>query len=453
MSFSQWFSKKSLIRGLVSKTQGESRHLNSVVSSKKGLEADFFSDVKKMGMVRGRDLFFPYISSGKGKGPYVELKDGSVKMDLVSGIGVHILGHGHPLIQEAAIKGSLKDTLMQGNLQMGEEYYLAGKKLTSLASRKSQLRHCWITNSGSMANENALKICRQKKKGAPFILSMKHAFAGRTVMMSEITDNPAFRQGQPSYREVLRVPFFDKKDPNSKESLKVLKDHIRERKGEICAFVSELILGEGGYVRAPRDFFAPLFEECKKEGIPVWLDEIQTFCRTGEFFCFETLNLGEYVDVCTVAKAAHVGATLYTREMNPRPGLISGTFSGTTPTLQACYDILCYLEKGNFMGKEGKVAGIHKDFKEAMESLRSGSCKGLIKEVGGMGLMCYLEVFQGEKEKTVSFVKELFENGIISFGCGKEPHYRVRFLLPVVLTKKHIEQAQQIIEKTLLRFK
>ena len=62
---------------------------------------------------------------------------------------------------------------------------------------------------------------------------------------------------------------------------------------------------------------------------------MQTFCRTGEFFAFETLNLGEYVDVVSVAKTLQTGATFYTEELNPKPGLVSGTFSGSTVALAA----------------------------------------------------------------------------------------------------------------------
>ena len=244
------------------------------------------------------------------------------------------MGHNHPQLIEAAIQASLLDPLIQGNLQLNRQWVGLAEKLVEIASRKSNLKHCWLTTSGSMANENALKMTRQKNTPAKKIITMKEAFAGRTTMMAEISDNPAHKIGLPSYDEVLRIDFFDKNDPQSKErSLSQLRKHIGENKGDIAAFVFEPVLGEGGYKVAPREFFIPLLEECKKEGIAIWVDEIQTFCRTGQFFTYQTLDLGSYIDVVTVAKALQLAATLYTAEYNPGPGLVAGTFAASTVQL------------------------------------------------------------------------------------------------------------------------
>ena len=71
---------------------------------------------------RGRPLFYPYVGSGVGRGPYVELEDGSIKLDLINGIGVNILGHSHPRLAEAMMKAGMSDLVMQGNLQPNNEY-------------------------------------------------------------------------------------------------------------------------------------------------------------------------------------------------------------------------------------------------------------------------------------------------------------------------------------------
>ena len=63
---------------------------------------------------RGRPLFFKYVGSGKGQGPYVELEDGSVKLDLINGIGIHILGHANPHILKSTVEASLSDAVMPG---------------------------------------------------------------------------------------------------------------------------------------------------------------------------------------------------------------------------------------------------------------------------------------------------------------------------------------------------
>ena len=301
-----------------------------------------------------------------------------------------------------------------------------------------------------MANENALKMTRQKNTPARKIITMKEAFAGRSTMMAEISDNPAHKIGLPSYNEVLRVDFFNKNNSHSTEnSLSQLRKHIGENKGNIAAFVFEPVLGEGGYKVAPREFFIPLLEECKREGIAIWLDEIQTFCRTGQFFAYQTLNLGYYIDVVTIAKALQLGATLYTAQYNPGPGLIAGTFAGSTVQLHVGLKILEILDGQDYMGPSGKVQSIHQEIVLMLKDLSNTTCKGLISDVDGLGLMVAFTPLDGEKAQQGQLVKTLFKNGLITFGCGHGP-YRIRFLIPSVMSSKDIAIAKQIIEKSLL---
>src|SRR5690606_26301763 len=115
----------------------------------------FESLLHDLNAVRGRPVSYNYVGTGLGRGPYVELEDGSVKLDLINGIGVHIVGHSHPTFVKAAVKGSLSDIIMQGHLQMNREYLEISQKVLALA-KGSRLKHAWICPSGSMANENAL---------------------------------------------------------------------------------------------------------------------------------------------------------------------------------------------------------------------------------------------------------------------------------------------------------
>ena len=80
------------------------------------------------------------------------------------------------------------------------------------------------------------------------------------------------------------------------------------------------MLGEGGYKVAPKEFFIPLFEECKKHNIGIWADEVQTFLRTGEPFAFQTLGFAQYVDVCTIAKTAQCGMTPLHKRLQSKAG-------------------------------------------------------------------------------------------------------------------------------------
>ena len=440
---------QDLIHQLVSQVGSLNKTLEGVRPPQASKVQDYETAMKEIGKNRGRDLFYPYIGSGAGHGSLVELCDGSVKLDLINGIGIHLLGHQHPEVLKAGVRGALSDIMNQGNLQPNREYQDLGGKLVEWGSRNSRLQHCWLTTSGSMANEIALKISRQKNTPARKILAFNAAFAGRTTMMAEVTDNPAFRVGQPEYGEVLRLPFYDANDPQSSEkTLQELKKHIDENKGDISVFVFEPVQGEGGFNSAPREFFVPLLEMCRENGIAVWSDEVQTFCRTGERFAFETLGFGEYVDIATVAKTVQVGATLYTSEYNPQPGLVAGTFSGSSPALAAGHRILSFLDEGGYFGPNGKIQEVHQKFTAMLKDLSEGSCKGLLGDVGGLGLMVAATPYDGDKPHVMKLLKVLFKNGLMAFSCGRGS-YRLRFLLPATLKDSEIEIAREILDKSL----
>lgn len=437
---------------LVQLAMAASEKIIGVRPPHKELEAAALERIQRAGQLRGRPLYYNYMGTGLGRGPYVELEDGSTKLDLINGIGIHVLGHSHPRVLAATVRGALSDIVMQGVLQPNKEFLLMCEKLVKLASKKSRMKYSWLATCGTIANENALKIARQKRPGARMIITFQNAFAGRSTMMAEITDNPAFKVGLPEYNEVLRLPFYNAKDPSSKDkTLAVLKEHVAKHENKVGVFVFEPMLGEGGFLSADRSFFAPLLDFCKSKKIPVWADEIQTFTRTGEFFAYETLGIGDFIDICTVAKTVQNGATLYTEEMKPDAGLLGGTFMGSSAALSAGVEVLTILEEGGFMGPSGRVHQIHKEFVGMLNKLNDTSCKGKLKDAGGMGLMVAVTPFDGSKDKQGALLKTLFKNGIVCFGCGHDP-YRIRFLLPAILTSKDIEVAREIIEKSVAEF-
>src|SRR6266550_3010920 len=83
---------------------------------------------------RGGALYYPYLGSGIGNGALVELADGSVKYDMISGIGVHYFGHSHPMLLDAGVDAALRDTVMQGNLQQNVESVALAKTFIDLAN-------------------------------------------------------------------------------------------------------------------------------------------------------------------------------------------------------------------------------------------------------------------------------------------------------------------------------
>ena len=436
---------KSLLDNLVEQVMTYSQRIQGIKGPDAALEPQSKQAIDAIGKVRGRPLFYSYVGSGVGRGAYVELADGSVKLDLINGIGIQLFGHSHPRVVRAALSGALADVIQQGNLEPNFEYLEFSEKLAQIAAKGSRMRHVWLATCGTIANENALKITRQKS-GGRMIVTFKNAFAGRSTMMAEITDNPSFKVGMPEYNEVLRLPFFDPKEPKDK-TLNALKEHVAKHEGKIGCFVFEPMLGEGGYRAANREFFVPLLEFCKSKKIPIWADEIQTFTRTGNFFAYETLGIGEYIDVCTIAKTAQNGATIFTEEMKPDAGLLGGTFSGATPNLRAGLEIMNMLESEGYMGPRGKVMQIHNDFIGMLNDLNNTTCKGLLREAGGMGLMVAVTPLDGSKDKQIALLKSLYKNGLICFGCGSDP-YRIRFLLPAILSSEDIATAKKVIEKS-----
>jgi acetylornithine/N-succinyldiaminopimelate aminotransferase len=445
--------QSSKVQSLIKELVQEVININGQIKTTQAPKAERMdagkSWVDKAGQFRGRPLHYPYVGTGAGRGPFVELEDGSIKLDLINGIGIHLMGHGNPRVMQAAVRGAIADIVTQGNLQPNREYQQFTEKLVRLAGKNSRLKYAWLSTCGTMANENALKISRQKLSPAKMVISFKNAFAGRSTMMAEVTDNPAYKVGLPEYHEVLRIPFFDKKDPQSgAKTLAMMKEHIEKHGKNICAFSFEPMLGEGGYQAAPREFFVPLLELCKANGIAVWADEVQTFTRTGELFAFETLGLGQYIDICTIAKTAQVGATLYTEEFNPKPGLIAGTFSGSTVSLSVGSEILDILQD-NYLGPNGRIQKIYQRFIGKLNQLNETTCKGLVQDAGGMGLMIAFTPFEGKKEQADALSKKLFANGLVGFTCGKDP-VRIRFLVPAIIQDEEIDLAIQIVEKSIL---
>jgi len=162
-----------------------------------------------IGRLRGRPLFFPYIGSGAGYGALVELADGSVKYDFITGIGVHYMGHSHPKILEASVDAAMEDIVMQGNLQLNAVSGEVAERLVKIACCKgAKLKHCFLSSSGAMANENAFKIILQKRSPASRWLAFKKCFTGRTLAAAQMTDQPQYRQGLPKTISVDYIPFF-----------------------------------------------------------------------------------------------------------------------------------------------------------------------------------------------------------------------------------------------------
>lgn len=399
---------------------------------------------------KGRGFFFNYLSSGRGHGPFSEIIDGSVKYDLIGGIGPNLLGHSHPLYIKAHLEAATSDVVMCGNLLSYKEPLNLTKTLVD-SVKSSRLKHFWFSGSGSFANDTGLKIIWQKQAPKYKVIAFEKAFAGRSIATQEITYNESYKEGMPSYLEIEHVPHFNIHDPENSLSitLNALNEIWKKDSETVAALMIELVQGEAGFVYGVKEYYEEIFKWAKERNLYILVDEVQTFGRTRELFAFQMFGLEEYVDVVTVGKVLQACGTFFTEELNPNPGLIAGTFNGSLVSLNAGEKIVRYLKEGNFFGEEGRIHKLEKDFLSRIRHLSNHSCKGKIGYIGGIGTMISFEVGDSSKEVTTAFVKKLYDNGIISFMAGKDP-MRVRFLLPLCLTVDHIDEIFRIIEQTIL---
>jgi acetylornithine aminotransferase len=413
------------------------------------LRASYEEMLKSFGLIRGGDLYFPYISSGLGNGPFVELADGSVKLDFITGIGVHGFGHSHPLILEAGVDAILSDTVMQGNLQQGAESYQLVRLLTEIANESgANLDHCFLCGSGAMANENALKIAFHKNHPANRIIAFEHCFAGRTLVLSQITDKAKNREGLPDTIPVDYIPFFDEADPqgSTRRAVAELKRLIARYPGKHAAMMMELIQGEGGYYVGDSSFFKALIKIARDHNIATIADEIQTFCRTTRPFAFQHFGLDGMIDLVTIGKISQVCATLYCKKYQPAQGLISQTFTGNSWSIIASQRIIRALVDNGQFGADGRNVRLHQRFVRGLQSI-SESVPGAVTGPFGMGAMVGFTPLDGSLAKAKEMVHRLFHAGLMSFVAGSNP-VRIRFLMPLGCTEDaHIDTACQILHR------
>ncbi|RLA65091.1 MAG: acetylornithine aminotransferase [Epsilonproteobacteria bacterium] len=402
--------------------------------------------VKDLKKFRGQELIYPYISSGRGHGPFTELIDGSIKYDLIGAMGVNLLGHSHPLYIKSQLEAATTDTMMLGNLLPYQSQLKLNQILLDSVSG-TKLEHFWFSGSGSMAGDTAIKILWQKTAPKYKVITFTGAFAGRSLGMLNITQEPNYSEGIPKTFEVLTVPHYNYHDPQNSlaNTLRELDKIWEKEKDDISSLMIELVQGEAGFIFAPRDFYKGIFEWAKEKGIYIFVDEVQTFARTTQLYAFQHFGLEEYVDVVTIGKALQTCGTFYTNELNPRPGLLGGTFAGPNSSLIAGEKTVKYLLEGNFYGENGRIHRLEKTFVSKLQKLE---LKGKISDIRGIGVMASFQVGDGSHDLTFKVLNTFFKNGLICFKGGKKPS-RVRFLIPLSITEAHIEEIFKIIEDSI----
>jgi 4-aminobutyrate aminotransferase-like enzyme len=404
--------------------------------------------VREIQRLRGRPLIYPALSGGVGRGARVRLANGLSVLDFAGGIGVYGLGHSDPDLLETAVAAAAGDAVFQGHLLPGPEYLRLTKALLRHAGPR--IKHAWLSVSGAMANENALKLILQKHAPANRIVVFERGFAGRTLALAELTDKPGFREGLPLRGNALYVPFYDPEDPDSTgKTLAALDAHLARYPGRVAGMLFELIQGEGGVHTAPREFFAALMQRCAEAGLAVWVDEVQTFARTGELFAYRSLELEAWVDVATAGKMLQGSAVLFTRAYNPRPGLVAGTYAGSTVGMAVGARIIERFETEGYLGPEGRIAVLGRRFERRLEALR----KRMPRAIGarsGIGAIQAFVPFDGSAPVASAVLAAAFEEGLMAFSAGANPT-KIRMFLPVNTTDEELEAGFTMLEKAMRR--
>jgi len=368
----------------------------------------------------------------RGKGTRVWDKDGRDYLDFISGIGVNAIGHCHPEIL-ATINSQIQRLLHCSNLYYIEPQARLAKALCDISFAEK----VFFSNSGAEANEAAIKLARKfgsKQNGKPYeIITMKDSFHGRTLATLKATGQTKYQDGFGPFPPGFKYAPFN--------NLEAVRSLISDK---TCAIMLEPVQGEGGLNVASENFLQSLRQLCNEKGILLILDEVQCgLGRTGKMFAYQ--HYGIEPDIMTLAKplggGLPIGATLAKEKIASffEPGNHASTFGGNPLVCSAALTFLRVLEKERLV-KEAREKGEY--FKEKLEELKDSF--SFIKEIRGKGLMIGIKLeFPGK-----DIVVKCREKGLL-INCTAEKI--LRFLPPLIVEKKDIDEAVEILRCVMRR--
>ncbi|MFN8195159.1 MAG: acetylornithine transaminase [Nocardioidaceae bacterium] len=292
----------------------------------------------------------PRLVLTRGEGCHVWDDAGRRYLDLLGGIAVTSLGHGHPALVEAVTRqlGTLGHI---SNFFASEPQITLAERLLGLAGRDGRV---FFTNSGTEANEAAFKLTR--RTGRTHLVATEGAFHGRTMGALALTSKEAYRAPfEPLPGEVTFVPYGD---------AAALREAVTDA---TAAVVLEPVQGEAGVVVPPRDYLAAARTIADEHGALLWLDEVQTGAgRTGTWFAHQNPTLADPVapDVVTLAKGlaggVPIGACLAFGDAASllQPGNHGTTFGGNPVACAAAIATLDTIESDGLLANAAEL-GAH----------------------------------------------------------------------------------------------
>ncbi len=415
---------------------------------------------------RGVYHFTPIFVS-HAEGAVLEDVDGNRLLDFAGGIGCVNVGHRAPAVV-AEVGEQLRDYLHTCfHVTPYEGYVRLAERLNALAPGDFP-KKTLLLNSGAEAVENAIKIARAYTR-RPAVICFEDAFHGRTLLAMSLTSktHPYKRGFEPGVGEIFRVPYaycyrctYSLRYPQCGVHCAYhLEDTFRRTVAaeSVAAIIVEPVLGEGGFVNPPAEFFAALQDICRKHGILLIADEVQTgFGRTGSLFACD--RLGIVPDLLVTAKSLGGGlpisaVTGRAEVMDaPEPGGVGGTFGGNP---LACAAALSVIEmfapsdgsKGPDLNLRARELGERFAARARAWQQRWPS----IGEVRGLGAMQAIELVRDPAtrepatQETAKIVRACYERGLIVLSAGVYGNV-LRILSPLIITNEQFEEGLAVME-------
>jgi acetylornithine/N-succinyldiaminopimelate aminotransferase len=375
------------------------------------------------------------ISFTSGSGVYLQGCDGKTYLDLLGGIAVNILGHNNAHLVEAVCEQAGK-LIHCSNLYYIESQAELAKRLV----RKTGMERAFFCNSGGEANEAAIKLVRgyyhNKNSGRFHFYSALNSFHGRTLATVTATGQPKYNKPfAPLPEGFSYIPYND---------LDALEACIR--RPDTAGVILELVQGESGVHPATQAYAEAAEHLCRKHGVQLIVDEIQTgMGRTGEFLSTQTYGIR--ADVITMAKGlaggVPIGALLARGPVCAgfTPGSHGTTFGGNPLACTAALATLDEYERLE-LGKRARTLGdrLLNDL-TALQQQRPQS----IAAVRGKGLMLAIDLT--EAAGTAQQLRDrFFEQQILVNATGPQT---LRLLPPLIIEDEHLDHFLRTLEALL----
>ena len=400
------------------------------------------------------------VFAASAAGAHVTDVDGNVFLDLAGGIGVMNVGHSQPAVVDAVKQQVDQFTHTCFSVAPYESYVALAERLAAITPG-TFAKKTLLVNSGAEAVENAVKIARHAT-GRAGVMVFEDGFHGRTLFALSLTSKVTpYKVGfGPFASDILRVPYaycyrcpVSRTFPDCKfECVSSIEQHFRRYADpkSIAAVVVEPVLGEGGFVVPPVGFLTELAALCRKYGILIIADEVQTgFGRTGRMFACE--HEGLEPDLLVVAKSLAAGfplAAIVGRADlmdGPIEGGLGGTYVGNPVACAAALAVLDIFESGNLLARAESI-GVRIEARAKEWASRFA----FVGDIRRRGAMVAVELVRNRvtkvpaKEETQQIVRHACEHGVLLIAAGTFGNV-IRFLAPLVMTDDELDEALDVM--------